>query len=82
MSEIAQLKQDLLCSHCTAAKLMVWDSKRGDGLEDKPHGLSYHGPSGLHFLVRCDYFRVTVQSPAALIKCEGFQAKKGAEPAV
>ena len=51
---------------------MFWDWR---DLDDTPHGLSEDRDAGLAYLVRCDDFRLTVQSPHALQKCEGYQAK-------
>ena len=67
-----QIKQRLLCGTCTAAKFMVWDA---EGLDDKPSGVARDRATGLAYLVRCDYFRLTVQSPHALKHCEGYKSK-------
>ena len=77
---INALRQKLLCGRCSASKLMIWGkSSRGfsDGsndMIDKPHGLQHD--NGVYYLVRCDYFRLTVQSPDLLMQCDGFQARK------
>ena len=68
-----QIKHRLLCGSCTAAKFMFWERLSGT----TPHGLCEDTATDLAYLVRCDYFRFTVQSPDALQKCEGYQAKGG-----
>jgi hypothetical protein len=67
-----QIKQRVLCGTCTAAKFMFWTA---DELDDKPSGLTRDRTTGLAYLIRCDYFRLTVQSPHALQHCEGYKGK-------
>jgi len=67
------LRQRVLCGRCKAGKLMIWETSDGR-MSDKPNGGASH--DGLFYLVRCDYFRLTVQSPDALITCDGFQLIK------
>lgn len=68
-----QIKQRLLCGSCSAAKFMFWSWLEPDA---KPHGLCEDRDTELAYLVRCDYFRLTVQSPEGLKKCEGYHPKE------
>lgn len=71
-ANIPAIKADLLCGNCKSAKFMVWDKKM---MRERPHGAFLDLDQDVYALVRCDFFRLTVAGPDALIKCEGHREK-------
>jgi hypothetical protein len=76
MTDIQTIKKDIpCCGRCKSAKFMVWElSKREYGDNKPPSGAVAHG-TDIWYLVRCDYFKLTVYEPRMLSKCEGLQTK-------
>jgi hypothetical protein len=73
-----RLAAKLLCSSCQSAKFMRWD---GDGLGglDKPHGMNKDKETGTFYVLRCDYFKLTVFEPASLRSCDAWKEKGDAD---
>ena len=70
--DVPTLKSGLMCGDCKSAKFMIWDKKR---MDERPNGAFYEVDQEVYVLVRCDFFRLTVAGPGALLKCEGYRQK-------
>ena len=69
------IKHELICGNCKSAKFMFWQSDQLVGEHDAPNGSVKDRKRGMTFLIRCEFYRITVKSPAALLKCEGLRQK-------
>lgn len=65
---------ELLCASCRSAKFMRWDAE-AVAMMDKPNGMNKDQQTGMYYVLRCDYFRLTVFSPEGLRECDAWQAK-------
>ena len=61
-----------LCGKCNAATFMVWDCQDIKTEHDTPPGMARIGKK-LGYVVRCDYFKITVKAPYLLQGCEAFR---------
>jgi len=69
---VAAIKNKVLCGDCKSAKFMIWNKKQ---MRESPRGAFIDIDQAVYILVRCDFFKLTVASPDALLKCEGYRSK-------
>lgn len=73
-----RLAPKLLCSSCQSAKFMRWRADDAVGM-DRPHGMHKDAATGMWYVLRCDYFRLTVFEPPSLAHCDAWKEKGGGE---
>ncbi|MEO0973630.1 MAG: hypothetical protein AAFX85_11100 [Pseudomonadota bacterium] len=67
-----KIRRQVLCGDCKSSKFMFWERSR----QDAPNWTTEDADSGMIYLVRCEFFKFTVQDPRALRKCEGHMPRK------
>ena len=73
----ASIRANTLCGQCQSATLIGWPSGQLER-EDMPRGAAYDSVSKHWYLVRCDYFKMTVPHPGQMAFCEAHKATVGA----
>ena len=69
----ASIRANTLCGQCQSATLIGWPSGQLER-EDMPRGAAYDSVSKHWYLVRCDYFKMTVPHPGKMTFCEAHKA--------
>jgi hypothetical protein len=69
------IRANSLCGQCQSSTLIGWPKKFLDR-DEFPRGTEFDEEAKCWYLVRCDYFKITVPHPDQMSFCDAFKKKE------